>query len=114
MDPTEKLDDMLTSVSNEESFLKFVEALISERKRAAEAEKKNPGSPWGPDAGRWENTSIETFLESAVAWAADTNFGFDQGLTVSNRWKGLLPFFLLKGFMNNRAGEPVRLWHWRF
>jgi len=52
MDPTEKLDDMLMSLSDKKSLLKFVEALISERKRAAEAEKKNPGSPWGPDTGR--------------------------------------------------------------
>jgi hypothetical protein len=56
IDPTEKLDDMLMSVSDRKSLLKFVEASISERKRAAEGEKRNPGSPRGPDAGRWENT----------------------------------------------------------
>jgi|HubBroStandDraft_4_1064222.scaffolds.fasta_scaffold17118_4 hypothetical protein len=31
MDATEKLDDMFKGISHEQSFLKFVEALISER-----------------------------------------------------------------------------------
>jgi hypothetical protein len=95
MDPTEKrLDDMLTNVSDEKSFLKFVEALISDRTRAAEAEKENPSGPWGPDAGGWENNSIETFLESAVAWAADSNFGLNQGLTASNPWRQFAAFLI--------------------
>jgi hypothetical protein len=43
---------MLTNVSDEKSFLKFIEALISDRKRSAEAQKEKPGSAWG--AGyRW-------------------------------------------------------------
>lgn len=94
MDSTEKLGNMFTKVSDERTFLKFVEALISDRKRAAEAQKEKPGSRWGPDAGGWENTSIETFLESAVAWALDSNFGSDQGLTASNRWKQFAAFLL--------------------
>jgi hypothetical protein len=35
-----------------------------------------------------------SFLESAVAWAVDTTFGFDQGLTASNRWKQFAAFLL--------------------
>jgi len=74
MEPEGILDTMLENVSDEKSLLKFIEALISDRVRAAEAEKEKPSSPRGPDAGGWENTSIEHFLESPVAWAADTNF----------------------------------------
>jgi hypothetical protein len=94
MDEERQLDDMLTNVSDEKSFLEFVEALISDRKRAAETKKEKPSSSWGPDAGGWENTSIETFLESAAAWATTSNFGLDQGLSASNPWKRFAVFLL--------------------
>jgi hypothetical protein len=60
---------LLECVSDEKSFLRFVEALIADRKSSARAQKENPASPWGSDAGGWENTSIESFLEAATAWA---------------------------------------------
>ena len=75
-------------------FSKFIEALIPDRVRVAEAEKEKPSSVWGPYAGDWQNASIEHFLESAVAWAADTNFGLDQGLSSSNPWKRFAVFLL--------------------
>ena len=59
MDPREQLNKTMAIVADEQSFLKFVEALISDRVRAVEAEKKNPRSPFGPNAGEdWENTSV--------------------------------------------------------
>jgi hypothetical protein len=94
MEPEGTLDTMLENVSDEKSLLKFIEALISDRARVAEAQKEKPSSPRGPDAGGWETTSIEHFLESAVAWAADTNFGLDQGLSSSNPWKRFAVFLL--------------------
>lgn len=92
MNETGDLVALLDTVSDEQSFLKFVAALISDRVRAVEAEKKNPSSPFGPDAGGWENTSIEQFLESAVAWAKDLNFGLEQGLSASNPWRRFAGF----------------------
>jgi hypothetical protein len=94
MKPTGQLSEMLENVSDEKSFLLFVEALIADRMHAAAMRKGNPAGPWGPDAGGWENTSIDKFLESAVAWATDSNFGTNQGLSASNPWKRFAVFLL--------------------
>ena len=94
MKPTGQLSEMLDNVSDEKSFLQFVEALIADRRLAVAMQKESPTSPWGPDAGGWENTSIENFLGSAVAWATDSNFGTNQGLSASNPWKRFAVFLL--------------------
>ena len=49
-------------------------------------------SPWGRAAGGWENTSIESFLEAATAWATDSDFGLKQGLAENNTWKRFAVF----------------------
>ena len=92
MSSTEQLSQLLEGVSDEKSFLRFVEALIADRKISARAQKENPAGPWGPDAGGWENTSIESFLEAATAWATDSDFGLKQGLAENNAWKRFAVF----------------------
>jgi hypothetical protein len=92
MRPTEPLSEMLENVADEKSFLRFVEALIADRQSAARAQVENPASPWGPDAGGWENTSIESSLEGALAWATDSGFGLNQGLVECNAWKRFAVF----------------------
>lgn len=57
------------AVHDRESFLAFVAALAADRRAAVAAEKESPSSPYGPDAGGWENLTIEDFLEAAIAWA---------------------------------------------
>ncbi len=69
------LVELEKQVKDEESFLRFVEALIRDRESAVKNEKMNPSSPYGPDAGGWENTSIENYLEAASAWAETSSFG---------------------------------------
>ena len=86
------LYDIADAVCDEKSFLEFVKALIADRERAIEPEKQNPSTPYGPDAGDWENVSIEHFLEAAVAWAEDSNFGLNQGLVASNPWHRFAAF----------------------
>ena len=86
------LNHIADAVCDEKSFLDFVNALIADRERAIEAEKQNPSSLYGPDAGGWENVSIEPFLEAAVAWAEDSNFGLNQGLAASNPWHRFAAF----------------------
>jgi hypothetical protein len=48
--------------------------------------------PW--DAPRsWQNDTIEHFLESALAWAQDSNFGRSQGLSEDvNAWRRFAVF----------------------
>jgi len=70
-----ELEDLIKLVVDKETFLKFVEALRKDRELSEKAEFEKPSSPYGPDAGGWQNTSIENFLESSIAWAEDTDFG---------------------------------------
>jgi hypothetical protein len=77
---------MLDEVRDAKSFIAFAVELAEDRKRAVEAERKQPSSPYGPDAGGWENTSIDGFLEAAIAWAEDSDFGTSQDLSPDNPW----------------------------
>ena len=86
------LHEMAKAVCDEKSFLEFVNALIDDRVSAVKAEREKPSSPYGPDAGGWENTSIEDFLAAAAAWAESSNFGLNQGLAASNTWQRFATF----------------------
>ncbi len=88
MDVSESLED----VKDIESFLVFARALAADRAASVAQEKENPSSPYGSDANGWENTTIESFLESAIAWAEACDFGTTQGLSLSNPWKQFAVF----------------------
>ena len=45
MNSTEQLPHLLEDVSDQKSFLQFVEALIADRKSAVKAEKEHPANP---------------------------------------------------------------------
>ena len=93
--PGEPLNVLLERVNSEESFLAFIAALAKDRRQAVAAERENPNSSYGPDAGGWENRTIEDFLEAAAAWAESTNFGLTQGLAADNLWKRFAVFLYL-------------------
>jgi hypothetical protein len=57
------------AVYDRESFLVFVRALIADRRASIAAELESPSSPYGADAGGWENITIESFLFAALRWA---------------------------------------------
>ena len=67
-------------VEDRESFFAFVQALIID----CEA------------THNWENTTIEAFLESALAWAKDSNMGVTQGLPEDPTWR-TFAIFLYNG-----------------
>jgi hypothetical protein len=71
-------------VCDEKSFLEFAKALEADRRRAVKAERLNPSNPYGPDAGGWENVSIENFLNAGISWAEDSEF---RHIPASNPWK---------------------------
>jgi hypothetical protein len=82
-----ELHEHLERVADQASFVAFVRALAQDRVSAAQAEAKSLALADGADAGRWQNTSIEAFLEAAVAWAEDSNFGATQGLATASPWR---------------------------
>jgi hypothetical protein len=86
------LRELLEQVEDAESFLVFARALAEDRCAAVAEERVNPGSPYGPDAGGWENTTIEAFLQGAIGWAEDSRFGLKQGLSPSNPWRQFASF----------------------
>ena len=67
-----ELHDQLEGVRDQATFLAFVGALAEDRRKRPES---------------WENGSVETFLEAAVAWAEDTEMGATQGLAEASPWK---------------------------
>ena len=83
-------ESLLPSVQNASSFLEFAKALASEREVDAVAETQAPSSPDGPTKAGWENTTLEGFLEAAVAWASDSGFIHTTG----NPWQEFARFLL--------------------
>lgn len=80
------LKELLNNVNDESSFLAFANALALDRVQSRESEKVSPSSPYSATANGWENTSIEDFLDGAIAWGESTNLGVSQGLSPSNLW----------------------------
>jgi hypothetical protein len=82
----------LDVVTDRQSFLRFVEALIKDLQAAVERERLEPSSPYGADAGGWENTTIESYLAAAVAWAKDSEIGTTSGLSDEPSWQAFAAF----------------------
>jgi hypothetical protein len=91
-----ELHEQLDRVADQASFLAFARALAQDRAAAAKAEVTSSASTFGADADGWESTSIESFLEAAVSWAGDSDFGAKQGLAGVSPWK-LFAVFLYAG-----------------
>ena len=79
--------EVLQSVRDEETFIEFLEALRDDREASVEQEKLKPSSPFEPDAGGWENTTIERFFDSAVAWAWTSINGTASYTKSENPWR---------------------------
>jgi hypothetical protein len=84
------LHEQLELVNDEESFLAFAREL--RRDRIAVAALQQTALPIGSSPGGWESSSIESFLEAAIAWAEDSSFGARQGLSASNPWRKFAVF----------------------
>ena len=74
-----EISDLLDQVNDEQTFFRFARALMEDGAVATE------------DNG-WQNSTISGFLESAIAWAEATDFGFSQGLLSSNPWRRFAVF----------------------
>jgi hypothetical protein len=101
-DLTTKLAE-LAAVTDAGSFLAFVLALVADRESAVLRERAQPSSPYGPDAGGWENTRIETYLEAAAAWAESTDFGTSLGQNPDNLWCRFAAFLYVSPLLDGAA-----------
>jgi hypothetical protein len=68
---TTDLESKLKAVCDESSFIAFLGALANDRADEIRKEKISPSSPYTSGPNGWENIGIDTFLESAAAWASD-------------------------------------------
>ncbi|WP_231570145.1 MULTISPECIES: hypothetical protein [Pseudomonas] len=83
--PSMNLYAHLQAVHDQASFLVFVRALLADRRAAIELEQAGRESDWA-------NSSLADFLESALAWAEDSEFGDRQDLAGANPWKRFAVF----------------------
>lgn len=83
---------LLEQVTDRESFFAFVQALIDDREAAIKQEKVTPSEPYSPDAGGWENVTIERYLDAALTWAKATNMGISQGFPEEASWRAFAVF----------------------
>ena len=67
----EDLQSKLDAVHDEDTFVTFVAALAADRGDEVKKEHVSHSSPYRPGANGWENGTIETYLQSAAAWAVD-------------------------------------------
>ncbi|WP_123356444.1 DUF7660 family protein [Pseudomonas frederiksbergensis] len=81
------LDELLKTVDDEQSFIGFIEALGMDFAEERLLEKTSPSSPYGPGALRWENDSIDTFLDAAAAWATASSRSSPVSACISNVWQ---------------------------
>lgn len=82
------LEESLEQVESPETFLAFVRELIADREKEAD----QPVDAFGRGVKGWENHTIETYLEAALAWAEDSNFGKTQNRKVESTWKTFATF----------------------
>ena len=84
---SDNLTTKLEAVCDEATFVEFLSALAEDRADEVQKEKKSPSSPYGSGANGWENITIESYLESACAWAEASKDGLKYYQKPSNPWK---------------------------
>lgn len=81
------LDELLERVIDEQSFIRFIEALGSDFASERVLEEMTPSSPYESSVLGWENESVDTFLDAAAAWATASTRSSSQNVPVSNVWQ---------------------------
>ncbi len=83
-----ELHEIINEVTDEQSFLDFAKALMKDREAHEGKSVDEVGF-----SGDWANNDISGFLESAIAWAVDSDFGARQDAELkTNKWKQFAVF----------------------
>ena len=83
-------EELIDGVHDPQSFVEFAKSLYLERAVDDATESQIPSSPYGPTHAGWENTTIHSFLEAAVAWAIDSDFSASS----DNPWRQFARFLI--------------------
>lgn len=84
---TSQLEAILDSVNDEQSFLRFLQALAADWEDEQQKELANPSSPYGLGTNGWENGTIGAYLDAAVSWGDSSIDGLRFYEKPSNPWK---------------------------
>lgn len=89
------LERSADKVRDIQSFLDFLEVLMRDWEVASHSEKQSPSARYSSMYG-WENTTIGSFLEAAIAGARDNKLGEPGGTHAgSNPWRQAAEIMLL-------------------
>lgn len=66
-----ELHELLEDVNDRDTFVRFVKALIQNRREADELTRQNPEKFQWSGVLDWENGSIDTYLDAALACFED-------------------------------------------
>jgi hypothetical protein len=75
------------SVSDENSFLQFLQALANDWEEEQSLEITNPSSPYSSGALGWENGSVGAVLDAAVSWGTASIDGLKHYEKPENPWR---------------------------
>jgi hypothetical protein len=84
---TSSLETILESVIDEQSFLRFLQALAEDWNNEQEHELANPSPPYGPGANGWENGTIGAYLDAAARWGEASVGGLEFYEKPDNPWR---------------------------
>jgi hypothetical protein len=84
---TVDLHKLADEVTDEKSFLAFLDALAADWGDEQAKEAKTPSSPYGPGANGWEHGSIGAFLGAAAGWGAASINGLKFYQKPDNPWR---------------------------
>jgi len=84
---TLKLETILESVADEQSFLRFLQALAEDWDDEQKQELANAGSPYGAGTNGGENGTIGAFLNAAVSWGEASVTSLESYEKPDNPWK---------------------------
>ena len=81
------LNELENQVIDEESFMKFVEALAKDLDEENKQEKKNPSLSCSAGINGWENKNLSDFLQTMVIWADSSKNGMPYYEKPKNPWQ---------------------------
>jgi hypothetical protein len=84
---TSRLEAILNSVNDEQSFLQFLQALAEDWEDEQQKELAHPSSPYGSGANGWENGTIGAYLDAAGRWGNASIDGLIFYEKPSNPWQ---------------------------
>lgn len=104
---TSTLETVLESVIDEQSFLRFLQALAEDWNDEQEQALTNPSSPYGAGANGWKNGTIVVYLDAAASWGKASVGGLDSAKSPTTHGGDLQRFFTWKNFTSSLYGPPV-------